>query len=117
MIQHFVYCHVTSFREWAEAADTTSSSHLRGVRVVGRSWLHRIYCILRVGSQLTSHTNDTATPAYLSLSSLVMVWRRAETPRDGSRHHVWLDSLVGPCAVRGAIRRWGRATSRLWGTR
>lgn len=96
------------------AVDAAQSGHSRGVHVVGRSWLHRIYCMLCVGSQLTSHTSSTATPAYLSLSSLVMVWRWAETPRDGSRHHVWLDSLVGPCAVRGAICRWGRATPRLW---
>jgi len=103
MIQHCVYCHVMSFEGGWKAAETTQSSHLRGVHVAGRSWLHRIYCVLGAGSQLTGHTSST-TPTYLSLSSLVMVWRRAETPRDGSRHHVWLDSLVGPCAVCGAIR-------------
>jgi len=97
MIQHCVYCHVMSSGGGSRRRTPPSP-------VVGRSWLHRIYCVLCVGSQLTSHTSSTATPTHLSLSSLVMVWRRAETPRDGSRHHVWLDSLVGPCAIRGAIR-------------
>jgi len=51
--------------------------------------------------------------AYRLLSSLVVVRWRTEAARGGRRHGVGRSGLVGPCAVRSAVRRRRRSAAGL----
>jgi len=55
-------------------------------------------------SQVNASTRVALPLAYSLLSSLVVVRRRAEAPRDGRWHRVWRGGLVRPCPVRSAVR-------------
>lgn len=63
--------------------------------------------------QPDASTHAALPLAYRLLSSLVVVRRRAEPPGGGRRHRVRRSALVGPCAIRGAVRRRRRAAAGL----